>query len=298
MSYHEIRPKEKICYIYMHEDWERDNQIRDWQFQDINEILYRQKTKTIFHIMRYIQNSKKDLYIYMSFLLLWKFLTIWNIVFFFGDMIFHWYHEIANLIFDRLSFNLHVYIYIYIIFANLNVSHDMKYLFFFGDRIFHWYHEIANLIFDCVSLNLHLYINKYASFFLLWMYLTIWNIVFFFWRYNISLISWNCQSRIWSSLPLPLPRFFLSFLYILCFFLFLAPFSYLFFSFFLFISWYEISASFFFWRYNISLLSWNCQSHIWLCLSQSSFIYKYIYIFFSILDVSHDMIYRLLLLAT
>jgi len=66
MSYHEIRQNRKYdIYIYMHEDWERDNQIWGWQVQDINEILYRHKTKTIFHIMRYIQNSKSNLFIFI-----------------------------------------------------------------------------------------------------------------------------------------------------------------------------------------------------------------------------------------
>merc|ERR1711963_756988 len=60
-----IQNRKNDIYIYKYEDCERDNQIRDWQFEDINEILYRQKKKTIFHIMRYIQNSKKDLYIYI-----------------------------------------------------------------------------------------------------------------------------------------------------------------------------------------------------------------------------------------
>ena len=32
-------------------------------FHDINEILYRQKKKTIFHIMRYIQSRVNDIYI-------------------------------------------------------------------------------------------------------------------------------------------------------------------------------------------------------------------------------------------
>ena len=31
-------------------------------FHDINEILYRQKKKTIFHIMRYIKNRGNDIY--------------------------------------------------------------------------------------------------------------------------------------------------------------------------------------------------------------------------------------------
>jgi len=57
--------KHKKRYIYIHEDWERDNQIWDWQFQDINEIVCRHKKKTIFHIMRYIQNNQNDLYIYI-----------------------------------------------------------------------------------------------------------------------------------------------------------------------------------------------------------------------------------------
>ena len=55
----------KTIYIYINEDWERDNQIWEWQFHDINDILYRQKKKTIFHIMRYIQNRKNDIYLYI-----------------------------------------------------------------------------------------------------------------------------------------------------------------------------------------------------------------------------------------
>ena len=31
-------------------------------FHDINEILYRQKKKTIFHIMRYIKSRGNDIY--------------------------------------------------------------------------------------------------------------------------------------------------------------------------------------------------------------------------------------------
>ena len=54
----------KTIYIYINEDWERDNQIWEWQFHDINDILYRQKKKTIFHIMRYIQNPKYNIYTY------------------------------------------------------------------------------------------------------------------------------------------------------------------------------------------------------------------------------------------
>ena len=50
--------------IYTNEKRERDDQNWDWQFHDINEILYRQRKKTIFLIMRYFQNSKNDIYIY------------------------------------------------------------------------------------------------------------------------------------------------------------------------------------------------------------------------------------------
>jgi len=71
----------------------------------------------------------------------------------FGDIIFHWYLEIANLIFDCLSLNLHVYIYIsYFLFWRISwygISSSS-----FGDIIFHWYHEIANLEFDRLSLSL------------------------------------------------------------------------------------------------------------------------------------------------
>ena len=70
ISYHEIHAgKEKkniYIYIYDNEDWARHNQIWDWQLHDINEIIYRQKKKKmIFHIVRCIQNSKIDLYIYI-----------------------------------------------------------------------------------------------------------------------------------------------------------------------------------------------------------------------------------------
>ena len=54
--------KKMYIYLYINEDWERHNQIWDWQFHDINEILYRQKKKTIFHIMRYIKNRGNDIY--------------------------------------------------------------------------------------------------------------------------------------------------------------------------------------------------------------------------------------------
>ena len=35
-------------------------------FHDINEILHRQKKKTIFHIMRYIKSRINDIYIYTN----------------------------------------------------------------------------------------------------------------------------------------------------------------------------------------------------------------------------------------
>ena len=57
----------KTIYIYIWKkikDGERDKQIWDWQFHDINEISYRQRKKTIFLIMKYFQNSKNDVYIY------------------------------------------------------------------------------------------------------------------------------------------------------------------------------------------------------------------------------------------
>jgi len=46
-------------YIYDNKDWARHNQIGDWQLHNINEILYRHKKKTIFHMMRYIQKEQK-----------------------------------------------------------------------------------------------------------------------------------------------------------------------------------------------------------------------------------------------
>jgi len=136
----------------------------------------------------------------------------------------------------------------------------------------------------------------------------LWNIVFFFWRYNISLISWNCQSRIWLSLPLPLPGFFLSFLS----FFFFSLHLFLILSFLLLFLYFMIwNIVFFVWRYNISLISWNCQSRIWsslplprillaflsfLFFSCFSFLYSF-FLSFLFLDIFHDMKYRLLPLA-
>ena len=131
-----------------------------------------------------------------------------------------------------LSFNLHFHIYIYI---NLFCCFECISWYeisssSFGDIIFHWYLQIANLVFDLIFLNLHIY--KYFFFLscALWMYLILWNIIFIFWRYNISLISWNYQI------------------------------------------------------------------HIWFCLSQSTYIYIDIYQFL-FLNISHEIKYRLLLLA-
>ena len=155
-----------------------------------------------------------------------------------------------------LIVSLSIFIYIYIIFFRFEcISWYEISPSSFDDIIFHWYHDIANLIFDCLSLNLHLYINIYIAFFLLSRYLMIWNIVFFFWRYSISLISWNCQSQIWSSLSLSFHLYIYISLILLSMDLMM---------------W---NIVFFFWRYTISSISWNCQSHFWLSLSQSSFIY-------------------------
>ena len=145
-------------------------------------------------------------YIYMLF---WMYLMIWNIV------VFFWRYNISLIschcqfrIYLSLSQSPFIYIYIYIFFfAVLNVSHDIKYrlLFLFWRYNISLINEIANLKFDCVSLNLHY--NVYISFFLFWVYLMIWNIVNFFWRHNILLISWNCQSHIWLSLSQPSFRY-------------------------------------------------------------------------------------------
>ena len=55
----------KTIYIHINEVRERDNEVWEWQFHDINEILYRQKKSTIFPIMRYTQKRKKwYIYIY------------------------------------------------------------------------------------------------------------------------------------------------------------------------------------------------------------------------------------------
>ena len=52
-------------YIYRRRKRGGDDLIWDWQFHDINEILYRHKKKTILHMMRYIQYRKNDTYIYI-----------------------------------------------------------------------------------------------------------------------------------------------------------------------------------------------------------------------------------------
>ena len=56
---------ELMIYIYIstnEKKRERDDPIWDWQFPDINEILCRQKKKTIFRIMRYIKTRYNDIY--------------------------------------------------------------------------------------------------------------------------------------------------------------------------------------------------------------------------------------------
>jgi len=67
-SYHEIHPKQQKRFIYIYiyeiEDWERDNQIWDWQFHDINEILYRQKKKRRYFISWDTFKAAKMIYIY------------------------------------------------------------------------------------------------------------------------------------------------------------------------------------------------------------------------------------------
>ena len=84
---------ELMIYIFlqMKKKRERDDPIWDWQFHDINEILYRRKKKTIFHIMRNIQNSKYDLYIYIYHFCCFECISWYEIssFFFFDDIIFH-----------------------------------------------------------------------------------------------------------------------------------------------------------------------------------------------------------------
>merc|ERR1711963_1330063 len=64
MGIHSKQPKK--IYIYINKWRLRERQtIRDWQYHDINEILYRQKKTPIFHIMRYIQ-KRKIIYIFMK----------------------------------------------------------------------------------------------------------------------------------------------------------------------------------------------------------------------------------------
>jgi len=152
-----------------------------------------------------------------------------------------------------------------------------------------------------VSLSIFFFIYIYKKFLLFWMYLMIWNIVFFFQRYNISLISWNCKSQIWlfltqSSFFIYIYHFFFSgciswyeisksssgdiifhgyrdIVNLIFVSLSFNLHSYIYISFFLFrmylTKWNMVF--FFFGRYNISLISSNCQSRIWLSRSQSSF---------------------------
>jgi len=128
---------------------------------------------------------------------------------------------------------------------------------FFWRYNFNWYHNIANLIFVCLSLNLHLYINIYFFPVLKVSHDMNYRLLCF-WRYNISLISWNWQSHIWSSLS----QF--SFSYI-------KKYKKSFSLFWMYLMIWNIV--FFFWRYNISLISWNCQSQIRSSLPLFSFVY-------------------------
>ena len=183
--------------------------------------------------------------------------------------------ETANLIFDCLSLNLHLYIYIHYFCCFECISWYEISSSSFGDIIFHWYHE------NCqshiwLSLSQSSFIYIYISLFLCWMYLIIWSIVFFLWRYNISLISWNCQSQIRSSPPL----FLLLYIYIINFNFdvsYVAKYRLILFG--------DII---FHWHHEIANLSFDR-----LSLS----FHLYIYTIISAFDVSRDMKYRLLLLA-
>jgi len=124
-----------------------------------------------------------------------------------------------------------------------------------------------------VSLSIFFFIYIYKKFLLFWMYLMIWNIVFFFQRYNISLISWNCKSQIW--LFLTQSSFFI---YIYHFFFSGC------------ISWYEISKS----SSGDIIFRWYRDIVNLIFVSLSFNLHIYIYIFFAVSNVSHDMTYRLL----
>jgi len=69
ISYHEIHPKQQKQFIYIYisenEDWERDNQIWDWQYDDINEILHRQKEKEDYISYHEIHSKQQKGYIYI-----------------------------------------------------------------------------------------------------------------------------------------------------------------------------------------------------------------------------------------
>jgi len=130
-----------------------------------------------------------------------------------------------------------------------------------------------------MSLWIFIFIYIYESFLMFWMYLTIWNIVFFFWRYDILLISWNYQSQI----CLCLAQSSLLYISFLLFWMFLVICNIVFFFFF--------DDIIFHWYHEIANLK------IWLCLSFNLHFHIYIYIIFSVFDVSHDMKYRLLLLG-
>merc|ERR1712213_277661 len=72
ISYHEIRPKQQkrfiFIYIYMKMKIERETNKYEIGNSMISMKYYiaKKKKKTIFHIMRYIQNSKNDIYIYIQ----------------------------------------------------------------------------------------------------------------------------------------------------------------------------------------------------------------------------------------
>ena len=59
--------KTRYIYIYKNEDWERDKQIWDYQFHDVNEILYRQGGKKIQYFISWDTCKSEKIYMNIFF---------------------------------------------------------------------------------------------------------------------------------------------------------------------------------------------------------------------------------------
>ena len=97
----------------------------------------------------------------------------------YGDILFRWYHETANLRLDRLPLSFFFYIYISLILILMYLMSRNIVFFFLAIQYFI---DIMKLPISVLLVSLSLCIYIYIPLYLLLMYLVIWNIVFFFWR--------------------------------------------------------------------------------------------------------------------